>query len=49
MPKWLLILLHILVVVGGFAGTITSGSPTYGLVAGTVNALMPSPLVGKEK
>jgi hypothetical protein len=49
MPKWLLIVLHVLVVVGGFAGTLISGSPTVGLVAGTINAVLPSPLPKEMK
>jgi hypothetical protein len=43
MPKWLTILLHVVVVAGGFAGSFY-GHPEAGAAAGVANALLPSPL-----
>lgn len=44
MPKWLAILLHLLVIGGGVAGSVLTGTPALGALAGALNAIIPSPI-----
>jgi hypothetical protein len=52
MSQWFSILLHILVVAGGVAGSLASGNAhtAAGIMAagGAINALLPSPIVGGQ-
>lgn len=47
MPKWLLVLSHIVVVAAGVAGSVLTGNPSIGGLTGAINALIPSPIAQK--
>jgi len=47
MPKWLRIVVQILTVGAGVAGSISTGDPTPACIALPVAALVPSPLSKK--